>query len=107
MILAHGPHVPRATEVYQKRLIAYSLGNFCTYDRMSLGGEMGYAPILWVALNKKGEFIRGKIYSFIQTYREGLKKDQEEKSGRLIRKLSQEDFPETCPLFNGSQIMPR
>lgn len=107
LILAHGSHVPRAIEVYKKRLIAYSLGNFCTYGGMSLGGEMGYAPILWVELNKKGEFIRGRIYSFVQAGRGGPKRDEEGKAWNLIRKLSEEDFPETSPLFRMSEILPR
>jgi len=107
LILAHGPHVPRAVEVYKKRLIAYSLGNFCTYGGMSLDGKMGYAPILWVELNKNGEFIRGRIYSFVQAHRGGPKRDEEERAWNLIRKLSQEDFPETSPLFRMREIVPR
>ena len=58
LIFVHGPHVPRVMEVHKKRLIAYSLGNFCTYGRMNLSGEMGYASILWVELNKEGECQR-------------------------------------------------
>ena len=33
IIIGHGPHVPRAIEVYKERFIAYSLGNFATYAR--------------------------------------------------------------------------
>ncbi len=107
LILAHGPHVPRAMEVYKKKLIAYSLGNFCTYGGMSLSREMGYAPILWVELNKNGDFIRGRIYSFVQARRGGPRRDEEERAWNLIRKLSQEDFPETSPLFTMQEIVPR
>jgi poly-gamma-glutamate capsule biosynthesis protein CapA/YwtB (metallophosphatase superfamily) len=57
LILGHGPHIPRAMEVYRERLIAYSLGNFCTYEGMSLGKEKGYAPLLWVELEENGKFI--------------------------------------------------
>lgn len=108
LILAHGPHVPRAIEVYKKKLIAYSLGNFCTYGGMSLSREMGYAPILWLELNKNGEFVRGKIYSFIQNHPGGPKRDEEERAWNMIKKLSREDFPETSPLFSPpEEIMPR
>ncbi len=107
LILAHGPHVPRAIEVYKKRLIAYSLGNFCTYRGMSLSREMGYAPILYVELNKTGQFMKGRIHSFIQTYRGGPKRDEEERALNLIKKLSQEDFPDTSPLFRMQEILPR
>ncbi|MCU0702235.1 MAG: CapA family protein, partial [Myxococcaceae bacterium] len=36
VVIGHGPHVLRGMEVYQGRLIAYSLGNFATYGRFSL-----------------------------------------------------------------------
>jgi poly-gamma-glutamate capsule biosynthesis protein CapA/YwtB (metallophosphatase superfamily) len=108
LILAHGPHVPRAIEIYQDRLIAYSLGNFCTYRGMSLDKEKGYAPLLWVELGRNGEFVRGRIVSFIQLPPGGPKRDGEERAWTLIKKLSQEDFPETSPFFAASEtILPR
>ncbi|HUL29679.1 MAG TPA: CapA family protein [Thermodesulfobacteriota bacterium] len=108
LIVAHGPHVPRALEIYQDRLIAYSLGNFCTYRGMSLDKEKGYAPLLRVELGRSGEFVRGKIVSFIQLPPGSPKRDEEEKAWALIKKLSQEDFPETSPLFGPSEtILPR
>jgi poly-gamma-glutamate capsule biosynthesis protein CapA/YwtB (metallophosphatase superfamily) len=102
LILVHGPHVPRAVEIYQDRLIAYSLGNFCTYRGMSLDKEKGYAPLLWVELGRKGEFVRGKISSFIQVPPGGPKKDHGERAWALIKRLSQEDFPQTSPFFGES-----
>jgi hypothetical protein len=108
LILAHGPHVPRAVEIYQDRLIAYSLGNFCTYRGMSLDKEKGYAPLLWVELGRNGEFVRGRIFSFIQFPPGVPKRDGEERAWALIKKLSQEDFPETSPFFAASEtILPR
>ncbi len=105
LVLGHGPHVPRAIEIYHDRLIVYSLGNFCTYEGMSLDKEKGYAPLLWVELGKNGEFIRGKIYSFIQVPPGGPIWDERERAYTLIKKLSQEDFPETTPFFGESEIM--
>jgi poly-gamma-glutamate capsule biosynthesis protein CapA/YwtB (metallophosphatase superfamily) len=105
LILGHGPHVPRAMETYQGRLIVYSLGNFCTYEGMSLGNEKGYAPLFWLELGENGEFIRGKIYSFIQVPPGGPKMDKQERAYTLIKKLSQEDFPETSPFFGESGIL--
>jgi poly-gamma-glutamate capsule biosynthesis protein CapA/YwtB (metallophosphatase superfamily) len=108
LILGHGPHVPRAIEVYRGRLIAYSLGNFCTYGGISLDKEKGYAPLLWVELGRKGELVRGRIHSFIQMPPGGPKKDEEKRAWALIKKLSQEDFPETSPFFVAPEtILPR
>jgi poly-gamma-glutamate capsule biosynthesis protein CapA/YwtB (metallophosphatase superfamily) len=105
LILVHGPHVPRAVEIYQDRLIAYSLGNFCTYRGMSLDKEKGYAPLLWVELGRNGEFVRGRILSFIQFPPGAPKRDEEERAWALIKKLSQEDFPETSPFFGASETI--
>jgi poly-gamma-glutamate capsule biosynthesis protein CapA/YwtB (metallophosphatase superfamily) len=105
LVIGHGPHVPRAVEVYQGRLIAYSLGNFCTYKGMNLTGESGYAPLLWVELNKHGEFLRGKIYSFIQYRPGGPQPDEQARAFKLMRTLSLEDFPESCPLFAGTATL--
>jgi poly-gamma-glutamate capsule biosynthesis protein CapA/YwtB (metallophosphatase superfamily) len=105
LILVHGPHVPRALEIYRDRLIAYSLGNFCTYRGMSLDKEKGYAPLLWVELGRNGEFVRGRIISFIQFPPGVPKKDEREKAWALIKKLSQEDFPETSPFFGESETI--
>jgi poly-gamma-glutamate capsule biosynthesis protein CapA/YwtB (metallophosphatase superfamily) len=108
LILVHGPHVPRALEIYQDRLIAYSLGNFCTYRGMSLDKEKGYAPLLWVELGRNGEFVKGRILSFIQVPPGGPRRDEKERAWVLIKKLSQEDFPETSPFFGESgTILPR
>jgi len=105
LVLAHGPHVPRAVEIYQNRLIAYSLGNFCTYRGMSLDKEKGYAPLLWIELDRNGEFVRGRIFSFIQFPPGGPKRDEGERAWSLIKKLSQEDFPETRPFFGEPQTI--
>jgi len=102
LVLGHGPHVPRALEVYQGRLIAYSLGNFCTYLGMSLTGESGYAPLLQVKLGPQGDFLRGKIHSFIQYRPGGPKKDEERRASGLMRRLSLEDFPASSPLITSS-----
>jgi poly-gamma-glutamate capsule biosynthesis protein CapA/YwtB (metallophosphatase superfamily) len=94
MILGHGPHVPRAIEVYKKRLIAYSLGNFCTYGRFNLKGENAEAPLLKTRVNSQGELIDGTIYAFKQSYSDGPKIDPTKKVIKTISELSQEDFPE-------------
>ena len=52
VILGHGPHVPRAIEVYKGKFIAYSLGNFCTYAKFGLYGVLGVAPIVKIFVDK-------------------------------------------------------
>ena len=56
IVFGHGPHVPRAIDLYNDRLIAYSLGNFCTYGRFSLRAEKGISPLLKVLTDREGKF---------------------------------------------------
>jgi poly-gamma-glutamate capsule biosynthesis protein CapA/YwtB (metallophosphatase superfamily) len=95
LILGHGPHVPRAMEVYKGKLIAYSLGNFLGYKTFSTTGEKGNSLILDAKLNQDGDFISGKITS-IQLDKTGI--PQVDKSGQtinLVRSLTKRSFPNT------------
>jgi len=100
LILAHGPHVPRALELYRGRLIAYSLGNFATYGGVSVAGESGYAPLLTVQLAADGSFLEGSIDSFRQTPMAPPAPDPQRRALRLMRKLSAEDFPDSPLVFD-------
>lgn len=97
LIIGHGPHVPRALEVYNGRLIAYSLGNFCTYGGMNLSGESGLAPLLWAELAPDGSLLDFRIHSFIQHRPGGPLADPQEGAARLMERLSREDFPLSHP----------
>lgn len=95
LILAHGPHVPRALELYNGKLIAYSLGNFVGYRTLSTAGEKGYSLVLEAKLNAQGDFISGKIHP-VRLNGDGVPyPDGEGKSISLIRYLTQSDFPNT------------
>ncbi len=62
LVLGHGPHVLRAMEIYKKKLIAYSLGNFLTYGLFNLKGPNGISGILKVKLDlENGEFLEGRL----------------------------------------------
>ncbi len=94
IILGNGPHVSRAMEVYKNRLIAYSLGNFCTYKSVSVVGVCGLAPLLKVNLNKKGEFLNGRIISLRQAHDKGLGLDSLNRAAVRIKQLTETDFPD-------------
>jgi len=95
IVLGNGPHVSRAMETYKGRLIAYSLGNFCTYKSVSVAGVCGMAPLLKVYLNKKGEFLNGNIIAFRQTHERGLSRDTANRVVQRIKTLTESDFPES------------
>jgi len=92
LVIGHGPHVVRAIERFDNRLIAYSLGNFATYYGISVGGIKGIAPILVVTLDGEGQFIEGHIHSTIQRRPAGPSIDPQDRALNLIRDLSIQDF---------------
>lgn len=62
LVLGHGPHVLRALEIYKKKLIAYSLGNFLTYGLFNLKGPNGISAILKVKMDlNNGDFLEGRL----------------------------------------------
>jgi poly-gamma-glutamate capsule biosynthesis protein CapA/YwtB (metallophosphatase superfamily) len=108
LILGHGPHVPRALERYKGKLIAYSLGNFMGYRTLSTQAQLAYSLVLEVELNNKGDFVSGKIIP-VHLNRQGIPyPDRQGRSIKLIRQLTQQDFPKT-PLIikNDGQILPK
>ena len=101
LVIAHGPHVPRALELYRGRLVAYSLGNFATYGGVSVVGESGYAPILTVQLAPDGSFVKGEIHSFVQKPSTPPSPDRKQRALHLMQRLTAEDFPDSGLSFNG------
>ena len=92
LVLGHGPHVVRAMERYNDRLIAYSLGNFATYYGISVTGIKGIAPILLATLDEEGRFVEGEIISTRQLRPAGPSLDPQGRALKMIRGLSIEDF---------------
>ncbi len=105
MVIGHGPHVPRALEIYQGKLIAYSLGNFCTYGQLRIKGENGLSLILKVELDTLGNFVGGQIISLYQQAPGIPTLDSLGRTIKLINRLSQHDFPMSAPEINSEGII--
>jgi Bacterial capsule synthesis protein PGA_cap len=93
VLLGHGPHVTRGVEIYKERFIAYSMGNFCTYEKFSIGGVKGLAPIFNIKTDKTGKFLNGFI---VPTHQIGKGIPQYDAQKRVINEiitLSKSDFP--------------
>lgn len=95
VVIGHGPHIPRALDYYKGRLIAYSLGNFCTYGKINVSGISGYAPLLEIEVNREGEFLNGRIHSFVQRKPNGLVRDSNGSAAIYMRDATRMDIPET------------
>ena len=100
LVIGHGPHVPRGLELYKQRLIAYSLGNFLTYQGIRITGNNGVAPILSLTLTAEGIFKQGRIISARQYRPQGTLADKNNKAAKVIKKLTQADFPRTALNFS-------
>jgi len=94
-VFGQGPHVPRGMELYNDKIIAYSLGNFCTYGKFGLSGALGLAPILRIFIDKHGDFAHGRIIPAKQIKRGIPVYDEDGNVIKLIQQLSKKDFPES------------
>jgi len=92
LIFGNGPHVSRAMEVYKGRLIAYSLGNFCTYSSVNITGISGIAPLLNVYVDRKGKFLSGNIISIKQSHQNGVEPDTTNRAAKRVKWLTETDF---------------
>jgi poly-gamma-glutamate capsule biosynthesis protein CapA/YwtB (metallophosphatase superfamily) len=99
LVIGHGPHVPRALEVYRDRLIAYSMGNFATATGISIEGNKGLAPILLVTVSGDGQFLKGRIVSARQERPYGPRLDRSNAAFSLMRELSETDRGSAAPRF--------
>lgn len=94
ILLGHGPHVTRAVEVYKDRFITYSMGNFCTYDRVNISGVNGLAPIYKIYTDNKGKFLKAELVSTYQVKHQPVKIDENKRVLNVVRDLTNTDFPE-------------
>lgn len=109
VVFCHGPHIPRAVEVYQGRFIAYSLGNFWTYGRFNLTDPAGYAPIADLQVAKDGALVSARIRSARQDRPGGPYMDPAGGAARQIAILNARDMADsgTTVADDGTVSWPR
>jgi len=91
LVLGHGPHVPRAIEVYRGKLIAYSLGNFAVYSMFNIKGPSGLGYVLQAELDPEtGNVVRFRTPSVALRHPGIPEPDPSGKAEALLRKLSEE-----------------
>mgnify|MGYP002628705869 CR=1 FL=1 len=108
IVFGHGPHVLRGIELYQGKLIAYSLGNFATYSRFNLTGNLGISTILEATIDTSGNFVSGMIHPVKQLGQGYPVFDEKNQAISLIQKMTQEDFKGGSLLIeNDGHIWPK
>jgi poly-gamma-glutamate capsule biosynthesis protein CapA/YwtB (metallophosphatase superfamily) len=92
LVLGSGPHVLRGMELYHRRLIAYSLGNFAGYHNFGLDGVLADSAVLHVRLSARGAFRSGRITS-VRLVDAGMPEPDPDGTGaQLIAELSRDDL---------------
>lgn len=90
IVFGHGPHVLRKIEIYKKKIIAYSLGNFATTPGFNLMDEQKYGLILLVKINYGGNLVEAQIIPTVQNLKtKFVELDSSQFAIQSIRKLSQ------------------
>ena len=97
-VLGSGPHVVRGIERYKGRLVAYSLGNFAGWGNFGTSGTLGLSGLLTVRIDRQGEVLGGRWLSLRLADSGAPAVDPKDSSGKLVRKLSRQDFSEPWPI---------
>jgi poly-gamma-glutamate capsule biosynthesis protein CapA/YwtB (metallophosphatase superfamily) len=101
LILGSGPHVLRGMQIYRRRLIAYSLGNFAGFHNFDTTGALGDSAILHVSLDAHGRFRSGRIVSVRLAGAGRPVPDPRHRGARLIARLSRQDFAGSAVRIGG------
>jgi poly-gamma-glutamate capsule biosynthesis protein CapA/YwtB (metallophosphatase superfamily) len=95
-VLGSGPHVLRGIELYEDRLLAYSLGNFSGFHNFATEGALGASVVLHVTLAPDGAFRSGRLASLRMVEAGQPVPDPNGEAAATIAALSAEDFGPTA-----------
>src|SRR5512132_2825256 len=92
LVLGHGPHVPRAIEVYRGKLIAYSLGNFAVYSMFNIKGPSGLGYALLAELDPEtGDVLRFRTPS-VALHHPGIPHPDPSGTAEILLRTLSEEF---------------
>jgi hypothetical protein len=103
LVIGQGPHVPRALELYRGHLIAYSLGNFWTYDGVMNYAVSGLGPVLEAWLAPDGRIAGFALHSTRQAGLGVPHSDPDDEAARYVLYLTKTDFPATSAALDGAR----
>lgn len=93
LVVGHGPHVMRALEWRDDRLIAYSLGNLATYGPFTLKDPLNRGALLCATLGANGEILEAALRSTRQRAPGWVAEDPTGRAAAIADSLSRLDFP--------------
>lgn len=92
LLLGHGPHLLRGMELYRGRLIAYSLGNFSSWEVFGLSHPNNITAVLHVTLAPNGVATAARVTPVVLEKPGRPRPDPERRAVDILRTLSREDF---------------
>lgn len=95
MVVGHGPHVLRAAEWHDGRLVLYSLGNLLTYGPFTLREPMNRGAIACATIGADGAVRDARLRPTMQTSAGIVRPDTTGRAITLVDSLSALDFPLT------------
>jgi len=105
LVLGHGPHLLRGMERYKGRLIAYSMGNFSSWDTFGLTFPLNTTGVFHVTLAPNGVVTQVKVDPVVIEKPGTPVPDPEKKAIELLRKLSKDDFGDPFLREDGTWIL--
>jgi hypothetical protein len=107
MVIGHGPHVLRAAEWRDDRLVLYSLGNLLTYGPFRLLEPMNRGAVACAEIDS-ARHVRGALLRPTMQLAPGvLRVDTTARAAVLVDSLSAIDFPTTGVLVGVDGVLRR
>jgi poly-gamma-glutamate capsule biosynthesis protein CapA/YwtB (metallophosphatase superfamily) len=95
LVLGSGPHVVRAIEKYNNRLIVYSAGNFLTTDGMASRGALGEGGLFTITIDGNGKLKNTTITSLTAETKDTIAIDETNTALNTIISLTAQDSNQT------------
>jgi hypothetical protein len=94
-IFGHGPHVLRAGEWRDDRLVLYSLGNLLTYGPFNNNDPTNRGAVACVTIDSARHVSEAELRSTVQVVPGVVRVDPTERAATIVDSLSALDFPRT------------
>jgi hypothetical protein len=95
LVVGHGPHVLRAAEWRDDRLVLYSLGNLLTYGPFKLRDPTDRGAVACVTIDSTRHVSAAELRPTMQKWPGVLQADSTKRAWQLVDSLSALDFPRT------------
>jgi poly-gamma-glutamate capsule biosynthesis protein CapA/YwtB (metallophosphatase superfamily) len=95
LIIGHGPHVLRAGEWRDDRIVLYSLGNLLTYGPFNNKEPTNRGAVACVTIDSARHVSEAELRSTVQAAPGVLRADPSERAAVIVDSLSALDFPRT------------